>query len=230
MIQEINEYLQQANPDFNTGFGLFCKYSPNQSLMSWIGRKKDMEMLRYELDKLNRSGSTFINPNAPVHETLFNKSIPAKALPDAPAESVKIIFKTYDERRTKRSDLPEALQKVYDDIISEYPVRRGYHEKMKMAKTDADRALFRTKILEAEERIKAGWLKIDTYLENAEKEKVNAEFNEKSYRAYISKALKAEKNSDKVKSGVKIRLQALIDHGFNISEETQAALKAKELI
>ena len=233
MIPEIHQYLQQANPDFNTGFALFCKYSPNQSLMSWIGRKKDMAMLRYELEKLNETGSTFINSNATTHEALFNHfREPAKMVSpkEETATAPKIIFKTYDERRTKRGDLPEDLQKVYDDVVSEYPVRRGYHEKMKLAKTDADRAEFRSKILESEERIQAGWKRIDSYLENAEKEKVNAKFNEKSCRAYISKALKAEKNSDKVISGVRIRVQALINHGCNISEETVTALQAKGLV
>lgn len=234
MNQEIQNYLQQANPDFQTGFSLFCKYSVNQSLMSWIGRKGDMEMLIYELKKLDRSGIATVNINAAVHEAMYNKVAPVQAQAGNDKQNAagtgNIQFKTYDERRTRRADLPEELQKVYDAISEDYKLRRGLHEKMKQATSDADRASFRARILEVQQRIEEGWKKIDSHLLEAEKQKVADKFSEPNCRAYISKALKSESVSDKVAAGVKIRVQALIDHGCTISEETQAALKAKNLV
>lgn len=233
MVAEINAYLNEGNPEFNAGFSLFCKYSTNLSLMSWIGRKKDMEMLLYELKKLDRSGATPVNINAAVHEIRYNLFRPqprmAISVPAAIQDS-KVVFKTYDERRTRRADLPEDLQKVYDDITSDYKLNRGYHEKMKAATTDQDRAELRERIIETTERIQAGWTRIDTYLQEAETKKVNGKFNESSCRSYISKALKSESVSEKVAAGVRIRVKALQEHGCVITDETLDALKKKNHI
>lgn len=238
MNQEIQDFLQQPNPDFHTGFGLFCKYSPNQSLMSWIGRKGDMETLLYELKKLNRYNSSTINVNASIHEALYNKIPKKTTVPEQPVSAdapehkgtvSEIVFKTIDERRTRRGDLPADLQAVYDEISSDYKLRRGLHEKMKQASTDADRASYRARILETQERIEKGWKRIDSYLLEAEKEKVNAKFNESNCRAYISKALKSETISDKVAAGVRIRVKALYDNGYSLSDETKAALKDRNI-
>lgn len=231
MIPEINEYLKQANPDFDSGFRLFCRYSPNQALMSWIGRKRDQQVLAYELRKLDESPFVFINRQAEAHEARFNRA-PAQQLPQDPAPdpAPKIVFRTSDERRTRRADLSPEMQKIYDETTAEYRVRRGYHEKMKVAKTDKDRAELRAGILGAQERIAAGWKQIDDYLLEKEKAAQADAFNEKNCRSYISKALASEKISDRVAKGVTARVQALLDHGCAISEETQRLLKKRRLI
>ncbi len=233
MNKEIQSFLEQANPDFNAGFSLFCRFSRNQSLMSYIGRKQDMEMLMYELKKLE--GTVQENPFAASHEARFNQPTvkPARAvtLPDAPEpDQTQTVFRVYDERRIRRADLPADLQEVYDRTVQEYPVRRGYHEKMKNAKTDADRAVFRAKILETEERIRAGFAVIDKYLAEKETQKVETAFSESNCRAYISKALKKETLSDTVKLGVKVRINALNDHGCTISNELLKELKKRGLL
>ena len=233
MNKEIQAYLAQANPDFNTGFGLFCRFCRNESLMSYIGRKQDMEMLMYELTQMENSVQE--NPFAAMHEARYNQlkkqqvaaAITAYTAPDPTPQTV---FKVYDERRLKRADLPADLQDVYDRTVQEYPVRRGYHEKMKNAKTDADRVEFRAKILECEERIRAGFAIIDKYLAEAETQKVESKFSETNCRAYISKALKKETLSDTVTLGVKVRVKALIDHGCTIGEDLQAELQKRKLL
>ena len=141
MNPEIDQYLQKKEKDFNEGFALFCRYSRNESLMSWIGRKKDEARLVYELGKLSRLGACTENPLADRHLSVYNKSAAsANHGSKAPATASDIIFRTYDERKTRRADLPERLQKVYDDIAGDYKLRRSYHEKMKTAMTDKDRA------------------------------------------------------------------------------------------
>ena len=237
MNQEIHQYLQQANPDFNAGFGLFCKYSPNRILIESIGRRRDMEMLLYELKKISDTGVIMSNTAAAAQMIQF--TTPAAAEPDpepAPepasdAISEKMIrFRTVDDRRTRRSDLSPELQTEFDANAADYSVRRALHEKMKLATTDSDRAQLRARILETQERINARWKKIDDFQEKAEEEKQAAAFNEKSARAYISKALKEKSLSDKKAAGVRARVKALLEHGCNISDETIRILQERKLI
>ncbi|MBO6168507.1 MAG: hypothetical protein J6O51_00895 [Bacteroidales bacterium] len=227
MNQDIHDFLTKADPDFISGFSLFCKYSPNESLISYIGRKTDMEMLLYELHKLDRDGFDKPNPRAAVLVAHYAPAAAAVSGQAAPAKPASGTFKTFDERRTRRADLPEDLQKVYDDIAEDYKVRRALHDKMKAATADADRASFRARILEAEARIQAGWARIDAWLELNAKKQAADTFNEKSCRAYISKALKSEKVSETVAAGVKARVLALKEHSCVITDETIAAIRAK---
>ncbi len=232
MVPEITNWLKQAEPDFDSGFSLFCRYSPNRSLISWIGRKRDAAMLAYELAKLNRIISAPVA--APVPRAVIAADTARPATPPPPQRPAQeqrpaITFKTIDDRRTRRSDLPPDLQVVYDGIAQEYKLRRGCHEKMKMATTDADRAAFRGKILECQDRITAGWKRIDAYLYEETTKAVAEKFNEKSCRAYISKALKEENLSQKKADGVRIRVKALLDHGCALSDETLQQLRRRNL-
>lgn len=231
MNKEILEYLNSAEPDFATGLALFCKYSRNESLMSWISRKHDMAKLKYELEKLSKMNPT-PNAQASIHVAKYIRS-DAKpvtvTIPEVREQGVK--FKTFDERKTRRADLPENLQKVYDSIAEDYKLRRALHEKMKMAGTDEDRASFRARILETEDRIQAGWKEIDEYLTAAATAKVSTEeFKESTARSYISKALKKEKLSEAQIVTVKARYQALLDHGCTLNEATTEELKKRGII
>lgn len=232
MNQEIVEYLKQENPDFASGFDLFCRYSRNESLMSWIGRKRDVAMLRYELKKL-ADLPPVENPFSATHKARYNR-IPGTHVSEKPSASKPSAgsetgFKVYDDRRLKRSALPEDLRELYDRTVEEYHVRRGYHEKMKMARTDDDRAELRAKILETEERIRAGFSVIDARLAEAEKQKVEEAFNEKNARAYVSKALKSKNVSEKVAIGVKVRVKALLEKGCIVGDDLRAELERRKL-
>lgn len=231
MIQEIHNYLQQADPDFESGFGLLCKYSPNESIIAYLARTEKKEMLLYELAKLDES--PIRHPANLRAGILRAKYRPLAKEPDpeptnGPSEEdaqTRVIFKTYDERRTRRADLPSDLQDVYDSITSDYKLRRALHEKMKAATAPSDRAYFREEIINLEAGIRERWNRIDNYLADAAKEKVSDTFSEKNCRAYISKALKAGKASKKVAAGVRARLQALIEHGCTVTDEMTDAIK-----
>ena len=237
MIQEIHQYLQQANPDFNAGYGLFCKYSPNRILIESIGRRRDKDMLLYELKKLSDSGFVAFNSDATVMQIQSTAVQPQNFLSSQQNHAVQdvelrkaVSFRTYDDRRTRRSDLPPDMQIEFDANTADYSVRRALHEKMKMATTDSDRAQLRARILETQERIMQRWKKIDDFQAKAAEETQAAAFNEKSARAYISKALKEKNISDKKAAGVKARVKDLLEHGCNISDETIRTLKARHLI
>lgn len=236
MNQEIIDYLQSAEPAFDAGFALFCKYSRNEPLMSWISRRRDREKLMYELEKLSQL-EPVVNPVQATH--LARWSRPEQTASSAPsskvqAPAVPVTFKTYDERRTRRADLPPELQKVYDGISEDYKLRRGLHEKMKMATTNEDRASFRARVLETDGRIRGGFREIDTYLarkaQEQEKAKADSDFKESTARSYISKALKKETLSAAQKATIRERYNALISHGCTVTEELTAKLKNLGLI
>ena len=228
MNPEIDQYLQKKEKDFNEGFALFCRYSRNVSLMSWIGRKKDEARLIYELGKLSRLGACTENPLADRHLSIYNRSAAsANHGGKAPVMTSEpdIIFRTYDERKTRRADLPEHLQKVYDDIAGDYKLRRSYHEKMKTAMTDKDRAELRAKVLETQERIDSGWETIDKWLLEKESGKVEESFKESTCRSYISKMLrKKDLKPDQIEK-IRIRADALKQHGCILSDEITDKLK-----
>ena len=257
MINEIQTYLQQPNPEFNSGFALFCKYSPNRILIESIGRRHDREMLLYELRKLSNAGFVAVNSNAAILQSQASQPVAVPVAQSSSAENAvhpqnsedyhhadvirpqksadyqlqkRINFRTYDDRRTRRSDLPPEMQVEFDANSADYSVRRALHEKMKMATTDSDRASLRARILETQKRINERWKKIDDYLAAAAEETQATAFNEKSARAYISKALKVGTVTDRKAAGVKARVKALLDHGCNISDETVKQLKEKHLI
>lgn len=233
MNPEIDQYLQKEEKDFNEGFALFCRYSRNESLMSWIGRKKDEARLVYELRKLSRLGACTENPLADRHLSVYNRSAVSTSHGSKASVAVSdsnITFRTYDERKTRRADLPEHLQKVYDDIAGDYRLRRSYHEKMKAAMTDKDRAKLRAKVLEAQERIDSGWETIDRWLLEKESSKTEETFKESTCRSYISKMLrKKDLNPGQIEK-LRIRANALKRHGCALSDEIIGKLKTLGIV
>lgn len=229
MNEEIREYLSKPNPDFETGFSLFCRYSRNQSLMSWIGRKKDMARLLFELQKLEKLNLQ-VNPQAAILAARYNTPVSAIGQ-RVTSPGPQITFKTFDERRTRRADLSPEMQKIYDQITEEYKLRRGYHEKLKMAKTDVDRASFRERLLISQNKIEEGWKQIDAWL--LEKEKANSDkgFNASTYRSYITKTLKkGDGMSALQRDTVRVRAKALIDAGEVLGDKILSLLKQYDLI
>lgn len=236
MNTEILAYLNSAKPDFDSGFSLFCKYGRNRTAMEWIARRHDVAKLNYELGKLARTTEATAAPAPPeAHLCTVNQDVPVtpsnvpKTADNVPDDVRRLTFRTFDDRRTRRSDLPADLQEVFDRNAEDYKLRRGFHEKMKMATTDRDRAIFRSKVLETDARIRAGWSRIDNYLTASEEEKTRETFNESTYRSYLSKALRRENNSPKQIAACKARLRSLLEHGCTVDEKTIQALADKGL-
>ena len=235
MNQEILEYLNSAEPDFNTGFALFCRYSRNEALKNWISRKLDMPKLLYELEKLSRT-TVSINPKESLDVARYAQSRPSPEPPAQDPVSVPVIepsisFKTFDERKTRRADLPAELQAVYDECASDFKLRRGLHEKMKMATTNADRAIYRQRVIETDARIRAGFAEIDDYLTRQAEEKAKADdFKESTARSYVSRALKKDKLTGAQKATLKARVQALQAHGCTLDAKTISKLQALKIL
>lgn len=223
-MDEIRQWLDTANPDFNQGFALFCKYSRNQSLMSYIGRKGQMQMLVHELQKLAALPKLTPNPFYKANITQFGVSIPAKLPVEKEVKKVIVI----DERKVKREDLPEEMRIIYDKIVEDYKLQRSLHEKLKMANSDAGRAEFRKKIIDLNDQIKHGWAIIDGKIPSGDLQAqtgISSQVN--SARAYISKMLKKENLTEDQRNMIKEKMNVIFDAGATLKEETLAALKAK---
>jgi len=241
VIPEIHSYLQEPNPDFLSGFGLFCKYSRNENLMRAISKRRDMETLLYQLQKIDTLSPEPVRESAHTNFTRFSQQTPTpvpavKPSPEPETQRItfiqdeKPVFRTYDDRKTRRADLSPEFQEVYDRISEDSKIRRAYHEKMKMAKTDADRANFRAKILQTHDMIQDGWRKIDDYLIEKAKNEAFTEFKESTVRAFISKMLKKEQLTPSQAESVRVRVKALQEHGCTISEKTLEALRKRNLL
>lgn len=228
-MEEIKEYLKMSNPDFGQGFDLFCRYSRNQSLMSYIGRKQGMEMLLYELQKLAKAPGLSENPLYQVNRARFDKTAPTDMTgttvsKEVTEQKVKIV----DERKVNREELPDELKDLYDQITSLYKHKRVLHEKMKMANSDAGRKEFRDEILKVHETITNNWKIIDDALsgrvpEQPEVKKINLNTN----RAYISKMLSKATLTDEQRETVKQKVEELLSLGEKLKPETLANLKKK---
>ena len=223
MLQDIVDYLNGGSRDFDSGFALFRKYSRNRNLISWIERKRSMPKLLYELQKLAGRAEVSAPIVQPFPEELprLASSITDSILDIASGRKIR----TYDERRTNRGDLPERLQKVYDDISDLYKLRRAWHEKMKFARTDIDRAKCRERLLETHGQITKGWKMIDNYLSGKEADSLDASFKESSCRAYISKFLKKDTLTPEQLQKLHLRVTAMLKHGCTFSEPTKVALQ-----
>lgn len=208
-MEEIKNWLSEENPDFDQGFNLLRTYSRNLSLISYIGRKRHGEMLKYELKKLASNKVMLPNPHAKA------SSVPAQR------KTVVIV----DDRKVNREDLPEEMRKVYDLIVDDYKKLRILHEKMKMANSDKGRAEFRDRIVKLNQKIKKRWEIIDTGKFPEDKTTSSAHIN--SARAYISKMMKKEDLTPEQRELIKEKLNIIITSGEMLKPETLQKLKAK---
>lgn len=218
-MDDIRKWLNEQAPDFDQGFVLFCKYSRNQSLMSYIGRKKKMELLKYEMEKLSKM--KILSPN-PHFKAQYNQFSRAADSPETHTPKVVVM----DERKIKREDLPVELQELYDLNVDDYKKLRSYHEKMKNANSDAGRKEFREKISKLEASIKKRWSIIDSG-EIPKVEDPTANMNLNTARAYISKMMKVANLTEKQREMVKERYNELLTAGAAIKPETLSKLKEK---
>lgn len=247
-MKEIEKYLESENPDFITGFTLFCRYSRNQSLMSYIGRKNDMEMLLYNLKKIVRDGAKE-NPLFEAHFARFNKSQVIPLFENKPGNTgdnrdgngeESFLSKTEEiisnySRRYRREELPEELKPLFDKNIDSYKILRSLHEKMKMSRTDERRSYFRHHLVKLADSITDRWKlihsKAEEYLKTkkGEPEPISAvQLN--SARAYISKMLKKDKISEAQRLKIIEYYKLLKEADVAIKEETLQILKDKGFI
>lgn len=151
-MDEIKQWLE-GEGDYDAGVGLYAKYCRNRILLQYLMRKKDMQKLRYELEKL--SGIKIAVPPAiPADLT-----VPVLDDLQKPQDRLRIIR----DGQINFKMLPEVLQRVYLDACDAYKLMRRFHEKMKLAVTDADRSAARAELIVQDDRHKTCWSAIDRW-------------------------------------------------------------------
>lgn len=234
--EEIKAYLALAKDerDFETGLELLCMYSKELPVQNHIRRKHDVEKLYYKLDQLKD------RPNITLTKSAVNRHI--VNMTPAKVDLKPVVETKQDEseklKSVKREDLPDVLQGMYDMINDSYKLMRSMHEKMKLAKTNADRAKIRKMIVELDDSIKSGWAVIDHWVITGEipvvetpKEEVIDAKTVSAARTYLSKNLpKLEKMEDGNQKDLLIakigeRYTLLLKAGNNFDDATLSILK-----
>gem|GEM_PF-4391258 len=192
-----------------------------------------MELLLYELQKLSSLGSLTVNPHHEAQHIRFNRESPVMQTPKAESSQQDIHFQIVEPRKVNRDELPEELQKLYDEITEQYKVQRSQHEKMKQANSDVGRKEFRDEVVSLQKSISQKWQIIDARLQNGEKEESPeapvVKIHVNSHRAYISKMLAKSTLSAEQKEAVKRKVNELLSLGEILKPETLQKLKEKGL-
>lgn len=126
-------------------------------MLNYLIRKTDMLKLRYELEKL--SGIKIAVPTTAPAVTQADLTVPTLDNLQKPQDRLRIIR----DGQINFKMLPEAMQKVYLEACDAYKLMRRFHEKMKLAATDADRAASRADLVIQDDRHKACWATIDRW-------------------------------------------------------------------
>lgn len=229
--EEIKEWLDvpDQEKDFQKGFDLLTKYSRNRCMINMVGRKKDMPLLVYQVDKLML---------VPVEAfgVKITSDIARNISEDLKAQKSEH-FKQLEFERINRNELPPDHQAVYDGIAEAYKVQRVYHEKMKLATTDEERGEFRLEVIQADELIAAGWNGLDAFVRSGEKVPAAAKVDTvlglskdiNASRSYVSRGindlakLEGEKHTARI-AEIKKRIARLIELKAPVKSKTRKSL------
>lgn len=220
--QEIKAWLD-GQRDYETGRALFEKYSNKRPLINLFHRKHKPEVLSYNLQKL--LNSTTAKPQL-APQPVANVTVkPGKKL------------EVETGLKVKYEDLPERLKKLYDQNREEYKLMRALHEKMKLVKTDQERAKLRAGLVEKDDLIAENWKVLDEWDGSPDQEpepepekaadEMVREIN--SARVFLSKNLKKAKEltgkkQETLKAKIGERVELLNHYQAEISEATRKGL------
>lgn len=223
-MQEIKDWLESEEKDFNTGLQLFQKYSRNRAMILYLARKQDQKKLVYELEKISKFEN--LKPVIQVKNTtvLVNRALNIKPETKAvePEAPVDLVLK---HAKINRDELPGDLQVVHENIAEAYKTQRVIHEKMKLAETDEAREELRSQLIGLDDLIAEGWNQLDAFQEDKTPPSdpdpdvvklVN------SARTYISREIK-NFNPDK-KAKLLERINLLIEQKASVSAKTRDKL------
>lgn len=162
-MDEIKKWLVDENGTFEEGYALLMARSRNRHILQYLGRKRDMPKLRYELGKfVSGSESEELENKEPEKrkELAPVKSVAPELEPlQKPYERLKII----NDGAIMYRDLPDVLKPVYESTFEIYRQMRSAHEALKIAPTDEARQEIRTTLLNLDEQRKTAWTAIDMW-------------------------------------------------------------------
>ena len=215
-----------------------------------LARKRTQGKLEYELEKIMKASVIIERPvmNITVVRTTVAKAVEKKGNIIIEVGKVeKQVEKTEKvlvniNGRIDYEKLNEKQKQLYDDNRDKYKEIRSWHEKMKLANTDEERAMYRNKVVELDDAIRDNWKAFDLSFEPSSPQnngndpkdidQVKAVSNA---RAYLSKNIpKLEgltgKKLDALKEKVAQRYGVIIEAKQAVDDETIAKLKAHGII
>ena len=232
--EQITAWISDPNRTFQSGYNLYVTFGRNRNIMLYLSRKQNMDKLVYELRKLLLIPiKTNIETTAPMAPIGVNKI----EITETPQHKY-LAFEKVDP-----ATLTEDLKKVHAQIAEAYKFQRTYHEKLKLATTDEQRAVLRAKVVEYDEVIANGWDGIDTFKKSGEKVPVKANAKTvldiskqiNSGRSYITAGIKAlptldEKRKAKRITEMRKRIATLVKYNATVASETREALVKLKII
>jgi D-ribose pyranose/furanose isomerase RbsD len=236
--EQIKEWLESEEKDFNQGLQLYIEASHNRSVMLYLQRKNNHEKLTYELNKLLKQVPARLEKQQAIPFASKANITNKKSRNRVEKSST---HKILQPRKIDREKLPEDLQKVYDSVGDQYKIQRNLHEKMKLAETDESRAQLREQLVEVDDYISKAWNAIDLFIKTGQEPKSEDKKDVdklkaiNSARSYISKGLNAlEKLTDKKKeeriAAICERVDLLIKLDVSVKAETRAELIRQNVI
>lgn len=244
--KEIKNWFASGK-DFDQGFSLFVRFSHNRALAIQLARKRTQGKLEYELEKLAIAPVLIERPvmNIAVVRTVVVKAEVAKKEIVIEVDKTERKFEKAEkvlvntEGRIDYEKLNEEQKALFDANRDKYKEMRSWHEKMKLAKTDQERADARAMIIELDDAIRANWQKFDASFTGEVSENFSPEVDPVkavgNARSYLSKNLsKLEsltgKKLDGLKEKVKERYDVIIAANQVVDDETTAKLVAHGII
>ncbi|MDR2065433.1 MAG: hypothetical protein LBP85_06985 [Prevotellaceae bacterium] len=239
-MEDIKKWIESETPDYLAGVALFSKYNKNRAIAQWLGRvgeKRGMSKLRYEFTKLVKTKSIH-KPELKINKVKSQTS--TKNNKQAELKPERIIIDV--EGRIKREDLPEQIQKLYDENVEKYKIMRGAHADMKAEKNKNQRKKLRMQIAEQDDIISKNWEIIDEWVltQSLPPDSENDDDNTagdgsgrltpqqvNTFRTYISRTVaEPDKIDDSKRSKTQERITALLNDGQSFDEETTEKLKS----
>lgn len=243
--QQILNYLENQAHTFDEGLMLFKRFGRNRSVEMWLERKRDQKKLDYELRKMLSLAIKEHGLRSEPTPAIIRKAeatLPAVNKITPPGKEDEN-FRYLRFEKINPQELPDDKRGIYDEIARSYKLQRSWHEKMKLAKTDEERAVAREEVVKLDDFIDQTWKGIDAFLKSGEDVpeaagskdvlEISKEIN--ACRSYISRNVPGLAKLDPKKKGKRTaevisRINKLIQHNAPVTKETFRMLLQNGLI
>ncbi len=243
MVEKIEKYLEAKKKDYDQGLIILSKATKNRILVQRLSRKQWPEKLNYELKKclerLKSLEQTSPEEKSPVEKS--TKPLEKKDVSKNPSENIPIIKEPKrvriikNDQKVKFEDLPEELQKKWDENALMYKEARSLHEKLKLLAEakDEDRQPLITRLGMLSDKVRANWDIIDNYDPDSKpgEKNQNPEIDPKrisANRKYISmNAGKLKKNPkpESLRAKIQERINELLSAGETFKDDHKIKLE-----
>ena len=237
MKEDIKKWLD-GDRNYDIGLILLGRYHKNRMLRVSLERRRIPDKLEYELRKI----SGLKEKKLKVKTVLVIAKPDEKSLPGSsiivPGKGGKIEIIDPESRKVKKEDLPDHLQKVYDQNIENYRHARHLHEKLKLLanKNPEEREFLVQQLIKGDQLIREGWALIDNWdgkipdpptptVVNHRRINANRTFITKKRQKLAKMNPKNEEQIEKLKGLIQERVNELKMAGEELAEKTIKELK-----